>query len=40
MTLNDVNRDVVRAPGDTGDAFDVPVDRDINEPWANSHISL
>lgn len=37
MTLNDVNRNTVSA---SGDLFEVPVDRDINEPWANSHVAL
>jgi hypothetical protein len=40
MTLNDVNRNEVRAPLGTGDSFVSPFDKDANEPWANSHVEI
>jgi membrane-associated phospholipid phosphatase len=40
MTLNDIERNMVQAPNATGDWFSSPIDKAVNEPWANSHVSL
>lgn len=40
MTLNDVNRNDIQAPGGVGDVFSSPLDRDENEPWLNSHAAF
>ena len=40
MTLNSVDRNTVQAPLGTGDAFQSPLDADVNEPWANSHVAV
>jgi membrane-associated phospholipid phosphatase len=40
MTLNDVDRNLVQAPNGAGDWFTSPLDKQTNEPWANSHVSF
>ncbi len=40
LTLNDVDNNLVQAPLGTGDTFQSPLDRNANEPWANSRATL
>lgn len=40
ITLNDVDRNQVQAPAGTGDTFRSPLDKDTDEPWANSHAAF
>jgi membrane-associated phospholipid phosphatase len=40
MTLNDIEKNLVQSPFGTGDVHSTPLDRDLNEPWANSNIAL
>lgn len=40
MTLNDVDRNIVQAPSGSGDSFTSPLDTEVNEPWANSHLAF
>ena len=39
MTLNDVDRNIVQSPSG-GDSFTSPLDKQVNEPWANSHVEI
>lgn len=36
MTLNDVDSNRLQSPQGSGDVFRLPLDTDLNEPWANS----
>ena len=40
MTLNDVDKNLLQSPASGGDVFTSPLDRQVNEPWANSHIEV
>ncbi len=40
MTLNTVDRNTVKAPLGTGASFNSPLDTDVNEPWASSHVAV